>query len=800
MQFLSSLGSARDRQRPSFEKEESAGSRLPYARHFNDSIIELRNGNLMQVIRLDGLLFETADSAELNYRKTLRDALLRSIGNSRFALYHHIMRRKTRLADSAGFPDAFSASLDHAWHDRLSARHLYANELFLTVMRRPAAAGSGVIDATLDFFGLSTKARDEAALIAAEANALEAATDQIITSLSTYRPRLLTIYDTPYGPCSEPLEFLSALYNASLRPVRLPFGDAGHYIPYRRISFGQRDIELGSTQDEGKTFAAIISVKDYPGQTTPGMLDDILRIPAEMMLTQSFAFVDRQAGLGRMNLALRRMRASDDEAISLRGELGQAKDDFAAGRAAFGEHHLTIMVKGDSIAHVDAGVAEVQSALADLGIVAVREDVGLEAAFWAQFPGNFKYIARRALISSANFASFASNHNFPSGKASGNIWGDYITVFETTSAGPYYFNFHQGDLGNFTIIGPSGSGKTVILNFVLAQALKHRPRLAFFDKDRGAELFIRAIGGEYDVLRPGIPSVFNPLQLTDSAENRNFIATWLGLLASAGGEPLTPEDRQQIVEAIAANYAAPRHLRRLRSLAQLFRGDRRPHARDLFARLQPWWGEGAHAWLFDNVDDRVDLSQSIVGFDMTQILDSPILRTPVMLYLFHRIDERMDGQPTMIVIDEGWKALDDEIFVDRIRDWEKTIRKRNGIVGFVTQNAEDALASRIGSTIIEQSATQIFTPNPKARTEDYVGGFGLTQHELDIVRGLPDNSHSFLIKHGNDSVVARLNLEGERGHLLILSGRESTVRRLDEIRSRVGDDPAQWMPELLKGS
>jgi type IV secretion system protein VirB4 len=168
-----------------------------------------------------------------------------------------------------------------------------------------------------------------------------------------------------------------------------------------------------------------------------------------------------------------------------------------------------------------------------------------------------------------------------------------------------------------------------------------------------------------------------------------------------------------------------------------------------------------------------------------------------MMYLFHRVEQRLDGKPTIIVIDEGWKALDDDIFVGRIKDWEKTIRKRNGIVGFCTQSAQDALASRISSAIIEQAATQIFMVNPKAQEADYCGGFGLTSHEFDLVRTLPDSARCFLIKHGNDSVVARLNLSGMPDLLTVLSGRESSVRRLDALRAEVGDDPKAWLPRLV---
>lgn len=770
-------------------REKPVGAHLPYARQVDPHTLETRDGLLMQVIHLRGFLFETADADELNYRKRLRDAMLQAIGSSNFAIYHHIVRRRVDVSLDGEFTDPFSARLDAAWQARLAGRRLYVNDLYLTLVRRPLQGRIGVLDkirASFSKQGPETGAHD--------LRQLDTARDALIAALGSYSPRLLGTYDTPEGPCSEPLEFLSDLLNGEMRPVLLPMQDVGHYLPYRRISFGQETVELGAAGRSKRGFLGLVSIKDYPGQTSAGMFDELLRLPLELVLSQSFGFTDRQAALGRMNLALRRMRSAEDEAVSLRANLSEAKDEVAAGRAAFGEHHMTIGVRGDTPAEVDAGIAEVQATLAELGIIAVREDIALEPAFWAQFPGNFKYIARRGLISTANFAGLASGHNFALGQEQGNHWGQAISLLETTAAGPYYFNFHQGDLGNFTIIGPSGSGKTVVLNFLLAQARKVDPRIVFFDKDRGAELFVRAIGGRYDVLRPGLSSGLNPLMLSDTAANRQFLIEWLSQLA--GNVDL--EEVGRIKDAVDANYRAPADFRRLRHLVELFRGDRRPQSGDLWSRLRPWWGEGERAWLFDNAVDTTDLAVRAVGFDMTQILDDPTVRTPAMMYLFHRVEDRLDGTPAIIVVDEGWKALDDDIFVRRIKDWEKTIRKRNGIVGFATQSAQDALQSKIASAIIEQAATQIFMANPKAQEADYVGGFGLSAHEFELVRSLPDSAHCFLIKHGNESVVARLNLSGERDMLTILSGRERTVRLLDDIRAEVGDDPEAWLPRLLE--
>jgi type IV secretion system protein VirB4 len=773
-------------------REQSAGVHLPYARHIDDVTIETRDGLLMQTIKLGGLLFETADTDELNYRAELRNAMLRATGSSRFAIYHHVVRRRADALLDGHFDDDFSQKLDQQWRARLADREMYVNELFLTIVRRPMQGRVGILDRLRNFAAKTTT--DNKVALASETRALSAATEAMIASLDAYAPKLLGIYQKAGGYRSEPIEFLSYLFNGRMRPIGLPYGDIGHHLPFRRVSFGQDAFELGQAGDVPRQFGAIISIKDYPAQTLAGMFDELYRMPFEMTVAQSFAFVERGEALGRMNLALRRMRSTDDDAISLRDELVRAKDSVAAGRASFGEHHNSIALRAPSLEDLATRVAEVTATLADLGIVAIREDVALEPAFWAQFPGNFKYVARKGMVSTANFAGLASLHNFPVGRPRHNHWGDAVTLFETTAAGPYFFNFHHHDLGNFTIIGPSGSGKTVVLNFLLAQARKYAPRIVFFDKDRGAELFIRAIGGQYDRLCPGTGSGLNPLQLDDNPVNRQFLIEWISMLAGH----LDGDELEIVKNAINANFLQPGKYRRLCHLVELFRGSRRPSANDLFARMRPWWGEGERAWLFDNAEDLTDLSAATVGFDMTAILDDPLVRTPALLYFFHRVEERLDGTPSIIVVDEGWKALDDDVFVHRIKDWEKTIRKRNGIVGFATQSAQDALESRIASAIIEQAATQIFMINPKARAEDYIDGFGLSQHEFDLIRTLPDSSHCFLIRHGNESVIARLNLSGEKELLTILSGREATVRLYDKLSESGRLKPGDWIEQLLE--
>ena len=777
-----------------------AGDRLPYAGHFDDHTVMTRSGGLIQMIQVDGVAFETADSETLNHMAAVRDVVMRGIANSNLMLYCHVIRRQVAAELSGAQPEGFVRDLDDAWQQQLRGKRLYINDMVLMLVRRPARGKIGFFDRLTKWGNGTRNSAERVADQMRELRELDAARTNLLSALTRYGPRLLGRYNGASGICSEPLEILSALYNGEMQPVLEPTGDAGHYLPYKRISFGLDALELKGASANMSRFGAIVSIKDYPAYTAPGMLDNLLRLPHEMTMTESFAFIDRQIADERIGLALRRLRAASDETTTLRQGLLGAKDDLTGGAAAYGEHHLTVHVRAMTLAALDAAVADVQASLADIGAVAVREDLNLESAFWGQFPGNADFIARKALVSTANLSGLISLHGFPIGVPAGGPWGEPITVLETTSSTPYFFNLHSGDLGNFTLIGPSGSGKTVVLNFLIAQAQKFQPRTFFFDKDRGAEIFIRAIDGHYDVLRPGTPTGFNPLQLPENATNKAFLRQWLLQILTPAGGQLTADENAIIASAVDANFGQPTEYRQLRYLVELLAGGARPIRGDLASRLAPWYGAGEHAWLFDNPADQLNLDTRTAGFDMTALLDNPALRTPAMMYLFHRVDERLDGTPSMIVIDEGWKALDDDVFVHRLKDWMKTIRKRNGVVGFATQSASDAIESKIAATIIEQSATQLFMSNPKAQASDYCGGFGLTEHELDLVRSLPEHLRCVLIKQGGNSVVARLDMGNMPDAITVLSGRETSVRRLDELRRDHGDAPSEWMPQLLKAA
>ncbi|MEM6681087.1 MAG: VirB4 family type IV secretion/conjugal transfer ATPase, partial [Pseudomonadota bacterium] len=720
--------------------------------------------------------------------------LFRTINNRQFSIYHHIVRRRIDADLDADFPDPVSRAIDQQWLSKLRTRKLFSNELFISVVFRPARGKRGMLTS------LRSQTLPQSVRRAQNVRALNAVGDQLLAAFRGFGIRHLGIESGTDVPQCAQLAMLSRILHGDDRPILLPQGALAEYLPFRRTAFAKTVIHQPPAADLTSRVGTVISIKDYPSGTVPGLFDGLLRAPYEFVLTESFQFMERQTAEERVSLSLRRLQTADDDTFSLRSGLQSAKDQLVSGQLGFGEHHASLVVWDGDVHELAHSAAALQSTLADAGIISVREDLNLEPAFWAQFPGNEKYIARKAMISTDNFAGFCSLHAFPSGKREGNYWSQPICLFETTSSTPYYFDFHEGDLGNFLIVGPSGSGKTVYLNFLLAQSRKLRPRIVMFDKDRGSDVFIRAMGGRYATISPGQPTGFNPLALEDTPANRAFVRDWIGVLLKPVQGDISEEDAEVIAMAVDINFSQDPELRCLSVFAELLAGTARPSSGSLSTRMRKWIGHGEHAWLFDNKEDHLDVSAETLGFDMTQVLDNPEIRSPVMMYLFHRIEQRLDGARTIIVIDEGWKALDDLQFQYRLKDWLKTIRKRNGVVGFVTQSLGDALDSPIAAAITEQTAVQMYLPNPRARADEYQGRLALSQHEFQILRALPETSRCVLIKKGRQSIVARLDLSDRPEILKLLSGRESSVRELDAIRAQVGDAPAQWLPIFFSAS
>ncbi|WCR55095.1 MAG: ATPase required for both assembly of type IV secretion complex and secretion of T-DNA complex VirB4 [Bartonella clarridgeiae] len=590
---------------------------------------------------------------------------------------------------------------------------------------------------------------------------------------------------------SEQSEFLHQLVGGRRERIPLTFGTIASTIYSDRVLFGKEIIEIRHESNE--RFVGMFGWKEYPSKTRPGMTDGLLTAPFELILTQSFVFKSKAVASAIMSRKQNQMINVADRASSQIGALDDALDDLESNRFVLGEHHLSLAVFSDHPQELAEHLSKARSYLTNGGAVIAREDLGLEAAWWAQLPGNFSYRARSGAISSRNFAALSPFHSFPIGKLKGNVWGSAVALLQTQAGSPYYFNFHYGDVGNTFVCGPSGSGKTVIVNFLLAQSQKYNPTIVFFDKDQGAEIFVRAGGGKYKPLKNGKPTNIAPLKGMEYTEkNKLFLQHWVLKLVTTEGQTVTEQERQDVARAINSLESLPLEQRSLGALQLFFDNT---STEGIAMRLKRWIKGNALGWVFDNDHDDLNLDAQFIGYDMTDFLDNEEIRRPLMMYLFNRILDLIDGRRIIIVIDEFWKALEDDSFKAFTQDRLKTIRKQNGMMLFATQSPRDALNSTIAHTIIEQCPTQIFFPNQKANYNDYVENFKLTEREFELIQSeLSRESRRFLIKQGQNSIVAELNLRGMDNEIAVLSGTTRNIELLNQIIGEYGTNPDIWLP------
>lgn len=776
------------------KREISAGDFIPYEHHWDKETIVTKAGDLLQVIKIDGFAFETADDDVVDMKKLVRNSLYKSMADATFGMYFHIIRRRQSAHPGGEFKPGFAKYVDDTWRKKHYARATYVNELYITVIRRKSNKGAAKLEGLFSLLEKKGNKSADGVMMREMHKELKETVLRLLATFKDYGARVMTTSMTEFGPVSEPLEFLGRLVNGGdTQKMVVPSLDISHYLPVNRLYFGSNAIEIRSAT--GVKYAGMVSIKEYAPHTAAGILDAFLQLPFEFVISQSFQFEDRQTNIGSMQLQQRRMMQTNDAAVSQMREISDALDMTMSGHIAFGGHHFTVMCMEDNLNALENALSLVIAELVNVGINPIREKLILEQCYWAQLPGNYDFIGRKSKIHTLNVAGFAAQHNYPVGKVDGNHWGDAVTVFDTTSGTPFFFNFHARDVGHTTIIGPTGAGKTVLMNFLAAQSQKFNCRMFMFDKDRGAEIFVRALEGQYIHINPGKKCNFNPLQLDDTLENRSFIAEWLSTLIMINDESLSPDENDLILRAIEGNYMLRKEDRVLRNIAPFFgmEGSNSPAS-----RLKQWHSGGRYAQIFDTVEDLIDFkSSSTFGFEMGDVLANKACLAPVLLYLFQRINMSLDGTPTIIILDEAWALIDNKIFASKIKDWLKTLRKLNGMVIFATQSVEDAVNSSISDTLIQQMATQLFLPNPKA-TDAYKKAFMLSEREYNLLKNTDPGTRYFLVKQGKDVVVARIDLKGMDDIIYVLSGRAETVGLLDEIRGQVGNDVNDWLPIFSK--
>jgi type IV secretion system protein VirB4 len=794
---------------PMFKPDTTIDEFIPLSSHVAPTVVKTTGGDYLMVWHLGGLPFVGREEWEIEHRHNTFNRLLQTLRAPDFvnvAFWVHDIRRKRKIRNRARFEQAFNQEMSDAYFEALSSQKIMQNELYLTMLYRPVVSGKRFVEKSTDTSLLQSQQDQSVAKLQELASNLEAV-------LKEYAPNRLGMYEAPNGVVfSELLEHFGYILNRVDEPVPVLKAPVGRYLPVSRLMFSDKTGDFVINTPVGANhFGAILNIKEYSETTYPGIMNGLKYLDFEYVITHSFSPMGRQDALKVLDRTKGMMISSGDKAVSQIIELDQAMDQLASGNFVLGEYHFILTLYAESQDKLSQNIATARAELSNAGFVSAKEDLAVVSSFYSQLPGNWKYRTRLANVSSLNFLGLSPLHNFATGKKENNPWGDCVTTLQTTNGQPYYFNFHATHLGenslgekaiaNTMVIGKSGTGKTALINFLLSQVqkLQPSPTIFFFDKDRGAEIFVRACGGNYLALENGRSTGFNPFQCERNEANVQFLADLVKVLAAKN--VYTARDEEDIYRAVESMLDTPMHLRSMTNFQKSL-----PNMGDdgLFARMRKWTAGNSLGWVFDNPVDTIDLQKAnIIGFDYTDIIDNPEVRVPVINYLLHRLEELIDGRPLIYVMDEFWKILDGSGGLKEFaKNKQKTIRKQNGLGIFATQSPEDALQSDISAALIEQTATLVLLPNPNASRDDYVDGLKLTDAEYEVVKSLDERSRCFLVKQGHASSVCQLNLRGMDDALAVISASTDNIeimqRVLEERAGALGVEadglaPEQWL-------
>jgi type IV secretion system protein VirB4 len=331
-----------------------------------------------------------------------------------------------------------------------------------------------------------------------------------------------------------------------------------------------------------------------------------------------------------------------------------------------------------------------------------------------------------------------------------------LLIAETSGATPFRLSLHVGDVGHTMIVGPTGAGKSALLSFMALQWLRYpKARVIFFDKGRSARAATLCAGGRWHGLGPGSEFALQPLAHIDEPAEKAWASEWLAETAAAAGIVITPKHREEIWAALSSLSEAPKSQRTLSIFSALCQ------ARDISAALEPFTLKGPHGALLD-ADGAPLAPCHFETFECEDLMATPSAIGPVLTALFHEIEHGLDGAPTLLVLDEAWLFLGETGFAAKIREWLKTLRKKNVAVVFATQSLDDVVNSPIATTLIESCPTHIFLPNPRAlepASADLYRLFGLNKRQLELL-AFAAPKRSYYIRQPRGRRMFDLRLKG----------------------------------------
>jgi type IV secretion system protein VirB4 len=778
---------------------------LPWAALVAPGVVLNKDGSFQRSFAFRGPDLESSTKAELIGICARANNVLRRLGSG-WALFFEAQRREALGYPTSRFPDPASSLIDAERQAAFEAegQHFesayYGTLVWLPPVDASDAAGRALVERTGQNRTVPRDWRTALAGFVAE-------TDRVLDLFAGFMPEVRSL---------DSAGTLTYLHDCiSDHPVALAVPETPAYLD---AVLADTPFVGGLEPQLGRLHLRTLTLLGFPSLSRPGLLDALNLQPFSYRWMTRFIALDR-ADATKVLTKLRRQWFNKRKSITallrevLYNQPTQLVDSDADNKVvdadlalqALGGDHVsfgylttTITVSDPDREGVEEKVRAVERVVNALGFTCKREGVNAVEAWFSSLPGQVYANVRQPLVHSLNLAHLMPLSAVWAGPAGNAHFKDAPLLFGSTQGStPFRLSTHVGDVGHMMVVGPTGAGKSVLLSLIACQFRRYESaRIVVFDMGRSARAAVLAMGGSYNALGQGADVEnglsFQPLKSIDDPTERGWAAEWLCDLLAREKVTSTPDVKDQVWSALASLAGAPEAERTLTGLSLVLQSNA------LRMALAAYTLEGNYGGLLDAAHERL-AEADVQCFETESLMSRAGLVAPVLTYLFHRIEQRFDGRPTLLVLDEAWSLLDDPLFAARIREWLKTLRKKNVSVLFATQSLADIADSAIAPAIIESCPQRILLPNDRAiepQSRAAYERFGLNDRQIEIIaRATP--KHDYYLQSARGNRLFELGL-GPLALAICGASDPASQARIDALLAEQGGD--DFLRRFLAGS
>lgn len=712
---------------------------LEWACMVGPGIILNKDGSFQKTFRFRGPDLASAIESELVITSAQINNVMKRLSGG-WCIYAEAQRIRSQAYPESSFPDPVTLMIDEERKLAFSSGNYYENNFYLTLLNLPPPEN---MDRLKNMLIQRSNKREKETYHTHQKNFILEA--ERIYSLF----KELMVQAEPLND-DETLTYLHNCVSPKRHALKKP------EIPmYLDAILADVPLIPGLEPKLGDYHLRTISVLGFPGSSYPGILDalnwlnfeyrwvtryiplDKVDAQKELSRYRKKWFAKRKGALQLVKEVAQNHESAmmDTDALSKSSDAEQALLEIGGDYVSYGYFTATVTVWDMDLEIIEKKVNAIETTINSLGFTTINETINAVDSWLGSLPGLCRANVRRPLLNSLNLAHlFPLSAVWAGPEKNKHLQGPPLMFTQTPDNTPFRFNLHIGDVGHTMVVGPTGKGKSVALGLIAAQFRRYpKSQVYVFDKDASCRVLTAGVGGDfYDLADEQENTLsFQPLRNIDNESERAWAAEWISDFLRAENVEINPRVKSIIWTALGSLATSPKEQRTISGLTFLIQDEKLRQA------LEPATIKGSFGRLFDAQYDNLDYGRWQV-FEMSKLMNTPAAVPPTLSYLFHKLEQRFNGDPTILILDESWLFFDNPIFASKIREWLKVLRKANVSVVFATQSLADILNSPIAQTVIDACLTKIYLPNSNAiedETAPIYKAFGLNERERQIVAG-----------------------------------------------------------------